>query len=228
MVPFESNHDTTSKTLLNGLVVPAGLTAAQDLKVALDNIFAHPNVAPFVSKQLIQHLVTSNPSPAYVARVAAVFNDDGNGVRGNLASVVMAILLDPEARAADDDPTATPATGGKLREPVFYLAAMMRGLGAAVNDTNNLTGLATNLGQQLFYPPTVFNYFAPGYLIPPDYSGSVDAAGTRIPIGIAVGGGDALQHGELHHLRQPRRGRGDRSHSVRESRQHYDRRCLPP
>ena len=151
------------------LVIPAGLTAAQDLKVALDNIFSHPNVAPFVSKQLIQHLVTSNPSPAYVARVAQVFNDNGNGVKGSLASVIMAVLLDPEARAADDNPTATPSSGGKLREPVFYLASMMRGLGAAVNDTNNLTGLATNLGQQLFYPPTVFNYFPPGYQIPPDY-----------------------------------------------------------
>jgi len=166
MVPFESNHDTTRKTLLNGLVVPAGQTAEQDLKAALDNIFAHPNVAPFVGKQLIQHLVTSNPSPAYVSRVSAVFNNDGSGVKGNLAAVVMAVLLDPEARAADDNSTGTPATGGKLREPVFYLASMMRGLGAVVNDTNNLTGLATNLGQQLFYPGSVFNYFAPGYLIP--------------------------------------------------------------
>src|SRR5208283_1838406 len=91
MVPFESNHDTTSKTLLNGLVVPAGQTAEQDLKAALDNIFSQPNVAPFVGKQLIQHLVTSNPSPAYVARVAAVFADNGKGVRGDLSAVVRAI-----------------------------------------------------------------------------------------------------------------------------------------
>src|SRR5665213_519975 len=80
MVPFESNHDTTSKTLLNGLAVAAGGTAESDLKAALDDIFNHPNVAPFISKQLIQHLVTSNPSPAYVSRISAVFNDDGAGV----------------------------------------------------------------------------------------------------------------------------------------------------
>lgn len=182
MEPFAANHDTSSKTLLNGLVAPAGLTAAQDLKVALDNIFSHPNVAPFVSKQLIQHLVTSNPSPAYVARVAQVFNDNGGGVRGSLASVVMAVLLDPEARAADDNPTAIPPTGGKLREPVFFLASTMRGLGAVVNDTNNLTGLATNLGQQLFFPPTVFNYFAPGYQIPPDYTGGAPLLGPEFQL----------------------------------------------
>ncbi len=82
MVPFEANHDTTSKTLLNGLVVPAGGTAESDLKAALDDIFNHPNVAPFIGKQLIQHLVTSNPSPAYVSRIAAVFNDDGAGFAG--------------------------------------------------------------------------------------------------------------------------------------------------
>ncbi|HEV2201103.1 MAG TPA: DUF1800 domain-containing protein [Bryobacteraceae bacterium] len=170
MVADESNHDTTGKTLLNGLIDPAGLTAEQDLKVALDNIFSHPNVAPFVSKQLIEHLVTSNPSPAYVARVAAVFNNDGGGVRGNLAAVVMAILLDPEARAGDDNPLPAPATGGHLREPVFFVSSMLRGLGATVNDTNYLTALAANLGQTLFYPPSVFNYFGPGYLISPQFT----------------------------------------------------------
>jgi uncharacterized protein (DUF1800 family) len=177
MVPFEANHDTTSKTLLNGLVDPAGLTAAQDLKFALDDIFAHQNVAPFVSKQLIQHLVTSNPSPAYVARVSAVFNNDGSGVKGNLAAVVMAILLDPEAREGDDNPSLTPPAGGKLREPVFFLASMLRGLGAAVNDTNTLAGFATNLGQQLLYPPSVFNYFPPGYQIPPTITGGATLLG---------------------------------------------------
>ena len=140
MVPFESNHDTTSKTLLNGLVVPAGGTAESDLKAALDDIFNHPNVAPFISKQLIQHLVTSNPSPAYVSRIAAVFNDNGEGVRGDLQAVVKAILLDPEARAGDDGPSLTPPdTSGHLREPVFAVASILRGLGAMVNDTNNLT-----------------------------------------------------------------------------------------
>ena len=156
MVPFEANHDTTSKTLLNGLVVPAGGTAESDLKAALDDIFNHPNVAPFIGKQLIQHLVTSNPSPAYVSRISAVFSDDGAGVRGDMWAVVKAILLDPEARAGDDGPALTPPdTSGHLREPVFAVASILRGLGAMVNDTNNLTGQATNLGQTVSRRRTV-------------------------------------------------------------------------
>jgi uncharacterized protein (DUF1800 family) len=171
MAPFESNHDTTSKTLLNGFVVPAGGTAESDLKAALDDIFSHQNVAPFIGKQLIQHLVTSNPSPAYIGRVAAVFNDNGNGVRGDLQAVVKAILLDPEARAGDEGPSLSPPdTSGHLREPVFAVASIVRGLGATVNDSNNLAAQATNLGQTLFMPPTVFNYFAPGYTIPAEFT----------------------------------------------------------
>jgi uncharacterized protein (DUF1800 family) len=171
MVPFESNHDTTSKTLLNGLVLPAGQTATQDLEAALDNIFNHPNVGPFIGKQLIQHLVGSNPSPAYVARVATVFNNNGSGVRGDMRAVIRAILLDPEARQGDNGPLAsgpTDAPSAHLREPVFMIASILRGLGAWVNDTNNLTAQAASLGQTLFAPPTVFNYFAPSYQIPPD------------------------------------------------------------
>jgi uncharacterized protein (DUF1800 family) len=172
MVAFPSNHDETSKTLLNGFVVPAGQTPAADLKMALDNIFAHPNVGPFICKQLIQRLVMSNPSPAYVSRVAAVFANNGSGVRGDLSAVATAILLDPEARAGDDPSTSALLYGGKLREPVLFLTSMLRGLGAQVNDTNPLTGYATNLGQQLYYPPTVFNYFTPSYQIPQVFTGS--------------------------------------------------------
>jgi len=171
MVPFESNHDTTSKTLLNGLVLPAGQSASQDLEAALDNIFNHPNVGPFIGKQLIQHLVGSNPSPAYVSRVASVFNDNGSGVRGDLQAVVRAVLLDPEARQGDNGPFAggpTEVPSAHLREPVFVVASILRGLGAWVNDTNNLTAQAANLGPTLFTPPTVFKYFAPGYQIPPE------------------------------------------------------------
>jgi hypothetical protein len=167
MAPFEANHDTTSKTLLNGLVLPAGQTADQDLQAALDNIFNHPNVGPFVSTRLIQHLVASNPSPAYVGRVAAIFNDNGSGVRGDLKAVVRAILLDAEARVGDNGPWAPNKTGGHLREPVFVIASILRGLGALVNDTNPLTSLATNLGQTIFTPPSVFNYYSPGYRISP-------------------------------------------------------------
>jgi len=142
--------------------------------VALDNIFNHPNVGPFISTRLIQHLVTSNPSPEYVGRVASVFNDNGAGVRGDLASVVRAILLDPEARAGDNGPWTSlwlsNDNSGHLREPVFVIASMLRGLGALVNDTNPLTTLATNLGQTIFAPPTVFNYYAPGYHIPAQFT----------------------------------------------------------
>jgi uncharacterized protein (DUF1800 family) len=182
MVPFPANHDNTSKTLLNGFVVPAGQGPAADLKMALDNIFAHPNVGPFICKQLIQHLVMSNPSPAYVGRVASVFNNDGNGVRGNMAAVVTAILLDPEARAGDDSPAAAPANGGKLREPVFFLVSTMRALGAQVNDTNPFTGLATNLGQTIYYPPTVFNYFVPDYQIPQAFTGPATLIGPEFQL----------------------------------------------
>ena len=96
MKAFEDYHDTQSKTLLNNQVLPAGMTAEQDLDAALDNIFAHDNIAPFVSKQLIQRLVTSNPSPQYVARISSVFNDNGSGIKGDLEAVVRAILLDPK------------------------------------------------------------------------------------------------------------------------------------
>ena len=183
MVPFESNHDTTSKTLLNGLVVPAGGTAESDLKAALDDIFNHQNVAPFISKQLIQHLVSSNPSPAYVGRIAAVFNNNGNGVRGDLQAVITAILFDPEARAGDQGPSLSPPdTSGHLREPVFAVASILRGLGATVNDTNNLTGQATNLGQTVFMPPTVFNYFAPGYSIPAEFTSGATLLGPEFQL----------------------------------------------
>jgi uncharacterized protein (DUF1800 family) len=183
MVPYESNHDTTSKTLLNGLVVPAGGTAESDLKAALDDIFNHQNVAPFISRQLIQHLVTSNPSPAYVSRIAAVFSDNGGGVRGDLRAVVRAILLDPEARVGDYNPSATPPdTSGHLREPVFVVASILRGLGATVNDTNNLAGQATNLGQTIFAPPTVFNYFAPGYSIPAEFTPGASLLGPEFQL----------------------------------------------
>jgi uncharacterized protein (DUF1800 family) len=186
MVPFESNHDTTSKSLLNGLVLPAGQKADQDLEAALDNIFNHQNVAPFISTRLIQHLVTSNPSPDYVGRVAAVFDDNGSGVRGDLAAVVKAILLDPEARAGDNGPWKSfwlPSDpSGHLREPVFVIASILRGLGAQVNDTNPLTTFGSNLGQTIFAPPTVFNYYAPGYHIPPQFTPGTSLLGPEFQL----------------------------------------------
>jgi uncharacterized protein (DUF1800 family) len=122
MEAFDSNHDVAAKTLLRGTVLPAGQTSLQDLNGALDNIFNHPNLPPFVAKQLIQHLVTSNPSGAYVRRVADVFasgtyNGFGNGQRGDLQAVIAAILLDPEARRSDSPSTAN-AADGHLMEPI--------------------------------------------------------------------------------------------------------------
>ena len=126
MEPNEAFHDAGAKTLLNGAVAPAGLTARQDLEFALDNIANHPNVGPFISKQLIQRLVTSNPSPEYVARVSGTFDDDGAGTRGNLGAVVRAILLDPEARTGHlENPDF-----GKLREPVVRMVHLWRALDA--------------------------------------------------------------------------------------------------
>ena len=107
MFAVESEHDTTAKTIFGNITIPAGQTAEQDLDSLLDALMAQPTMAPFVSEQLIQHLVTSNPSPQYIARVSSVFENDGNGVKGNLQAVITAILTDPEARAGDDA-TAAP------------------------------------------------------------------------------------------------------------------------
>ncbi|HEY2145441.1 MAG TPA: DUF1800 domain-containing protein [Steroidobacteraceae bacterium] len=145
MVAFDSEHEPGPKTLLNGFTVPAGQTSAQDLKMALDDIFNHPNVGPFIGKQLIQHLVTSNPSPAYVARISAVFADNGSGVRGDMAAVVKAILTDPEARGD------TPASSGfgHLREPALFITSMLRSLGGQ-SDGVLPRGAISGMGQPIY------------------------------------------------------------------------------
>ena len=163
MVAVESRHDTTATTLL-GTQLPAGRTARLDLDGALNVIFNHPNVGPFVSYRLIQRLVTGNPSRAYVARVAAVFANNGAGVRGDLKAVIRAILLDPEAATADGAVLA--ADQGHLREPVIYITSLIRNLGGAVADAATLADISEDMGQKLFYPPSVFNYFSPSYKIP--------------------------------------------------------------
>ena len=162
MQAFSAFHDTGSKTLLNGFVVPAGQTPQKDLDDALDNIFEHANVAPFVSKQLIQRLVNVNPSPAYVQRIATVFNNDGKGVRGNLAAVVKAILLDSEART-------TPASdaSGKLTEPLLRLTALWRAYGAAAASGRYLfANPEVFFGQAPLRAGSVFNFFRPQYAPP--------------------------------------------------------------
>jgi len=161
MVAFSAHHQTGTKALLNGYTVPANQTPAQDLQNALDDIFNHPNVGPFIGHQLIQHLVTSNPTPAYVARIAAVFANNGHGVRGDLGAVVRAILTDTEARGA------APATAvfGRLRDPALFITSTLRSLGGQ-SDGVLLRTASAAMGQPLFSPDTVFSFYPPTYLIP--------------------------------------------------------------
>ena len=161
----DTNHDKTPKSLLvyPGAVystLPAGRDGGVDLQNALDNIFHHPNVGPFLGKQLIQHLVTSNPSPAYVSRVSAAFANDGSGARGNLKAVVRAILLDPEARGASKSDPAY----GRLREPVLLVTNLCRAFGATSDGI--LGSTASGLGQNLFNAATVFSYYPHSYEVP--------------------------------------------------------------
>ncbi|WP_276309998.1 DUF1800 domain-containing protein [Phenylobacterium kunshanense] len=173
MIPYAAFHSTSAKAFL-GVTIPASTAAdpAGDLKVALDTLFNHANVGPFIGRQLIQRLVTSNPSPAYVQRVASVFNDNGKGVRGDMASVVRAILLDPEAR---DAVQAAGTNAGKLREPVVRIANWARAFGATSVSGNWLIGSTsanTSLGQTALTSPSVFNFFRPGYSPPNTRIGS--------------------------------------------------------
>ncbi|MEO7339123.1 MAG: DUF1800 family protein [Caldimonas sp.] len=163
--PNTSFHSISAKTFL-GVTIPAQTKSDSegDFKLALDTLFKHPNVGPFIGKQLIQRLVTSNPSPAYVGRVTAAFNDNGSGVRGDMKAVWRAILLDPDARAAGTAPSY-----GKLREPVVRLANFMRAFNAT-STSGRYTGIgltddpATALNQTPVFAPTVFNFFRPGYV----------------------------------------------------------------
>ena len=161
MVPVEANHDMTAKAIL-GTTLPAGQTAEQDLADTLHIIFMQPSLPPFVCQQLIQHLVTSSPSPAYVSRVSNVFVNNGSGVRGDLKAVIYAILTDPEARAGDTS-DSNDGTFGHMREPVLFIANLLRAMNGTVSSTSTVANFAANLGQQLFYAPSVFSYFSPSY-----------------------------------------------------------------
>lgn len=172
LVPMEAwpqYHDEGAKSLLGGVTVPAGQSAEQDLQMALDSIAGHANVGPFISKQLIQRLVTSNPSRAYVARVSSVFNDNGQGVRGDLQAVVKAILLDEEARQGH----LTVENFGKLREPVLRLSHLWRAFDATVGSSSvdgvyntsspHVKDLDSVGGQAVLKSPSVFNFYHPDY-----------------------------------------------------------------
>ncbi len=172
MLLVQSLHNTTTKTLLSypgaqNVNIPADQNGITDLNQALDNIFNHPNVGPFVSKLLIQHLVTSDPTPAYVSRVTAVFNNDGLGMRGNMKAVVKAILLDPEARGD----VKTDPTYGKLREPVQLMTNVMRQFGVRSAPGVDLSDGVVNpqanaMAQSVYQSPSVFNYYPADYIVP--------------------------------------------------------------
>ena len=174
MVLTAANHSTSVKQFL-GVTIAAGTPGATALQTALDTIAAHPNVGPFIGRQLIQRLVASNPSPAYVARVSAVFANNGAGVRGDLRAVIKAILLDDEARRA---PVAGDTTRGKLREPVVRFIQWARTFGLAsptgLWNIGNMSDPATRLGQSPLRSPSVFNFFRPGYVPPNSALGTLN------------------------------------------------------
>lgn len=168
MTLHPERHDFGTKTLLDGFIIPARAPtqaeAMQDIQDAIHHIFHHPNTAPFVTRQLIQFLVTDNPSPAYVARAAAIFADDGHGQRGQLGAVVRAILLDPEARSP-----ARPADFGRLKEPVIRTIALGRAFG--MKQVTDLLwwdwgDFYNDSRQEPGYSPSVFNFYRPDYRAP--------------------------------------------------------------
>jgi len=171
MKAVATHHDNAGgETLLNGVVLPATGDQSKDLDRAIDNIFNHPNVGPFIGKQLIQQLVTSNPSPAYVRAVADKFNDNGRGVRGDMQAVITEILTYPEARWKDEEVPWNGYPGpafGKLREPALLIASVLRGIGGATqSDGEYLSSLSAAMAEPIFDANTVFNYYQPGYPLP--------------------------------------------------------------
>jgi uncharacterized protein (DUF1800 family) len=165
MFAVESEHDTTAKTIFANITIPAGQTAEEDLESLLDAFMAQPSMAPFVSQQLIEHLVTSNPSSQYIARVSSVFQNDGNGVTGNLQAVIKAILTDPEARAGDDPTAPVNPAFGHLREPVLFMPNILRGLNATLSSKSTVYYDTSDLSENLFDAPSVFSYFSPQYRV---------------------------------------------------------------
>lgn len=160
MRAFQGYHDNRAKVILEGTAVPAGGTAQDDLHLALDTLFKHPNTGPFIGKQLIQRLVTSNPSPAYVARVAHKFADNGEGVRGDMKAVIRAILLDPEALGSVE----VNPDFGKLREPVMVMTHLWRAFAGDAADHHYYYMRWDNpLSEAPLSSPTVFNFFRPDF-----------------------------------------------------------------
>jgi len=178
-------HDVGAKTIINGIQLPANQDGATDLKQTLDTLFNHANTGPFICRQLIQRLVTSNPSPAYVYRVAQVFANNGNGIRGDLAAVVRAILLDYEARSTDLLPV--PGTG-KLKEPLLRMTAVLRAFNGAADNGRFALNPDSSFGQSALHATTVFNFFIPTYVSP----GTLGSAGLYAPEFQIVTGSTAI------------------------------------
>ncbi len=154
------NHSTVEKNFL-GCTLPAGQSVQQDLDGVIDCLMRHKNMAPFMATRLIRSLVTSNPSPAYVKRVADVFAGAGTGVRGDLRATVTAILLDPEARQ-----DAASVTQGRLKEPILQSTNLLRALNGSFSSTHGLTYLFDYMAQSVLAPPSVFSWFSPLYRVP--------------------------------------------------------------
>lgn len=175
MMLWPAFHDDTAKTIIGGKVLPAAQGGVEDLKDTLDALVQHPNTAPFISRQLIQRLVTSNPSPGYIYRVAQVFANNGAGVRGDLGAVVRAILLDYEARSPA---VAATATFGKMKEPLLRATGLFRAFNAGSNAGRyGIANPEGALSQAALRAPTVFNFFEPNFVLP----GEVAAAGLYAP-----------------------------------------------
>ncbi len=179
LVQVSSKYETGAKSFL-GVTVPAGTAAAQSLKIALDTLFNHANTAPFVSRQLIQKLVTSNPSSGYINRVASVFINNGVSVRGDLKAVIKAVLMDPEAR--DLTLAQQNISFGKVREPIQRFLSWARAFNATsatdVWAIGDLSSAGSALGQSPMRSPTVFNFYRPGY-VPPN--SAISSAGLVAP-----------------------------------------------
>ena len=181
LTAYPSHHSTDEKDFL-GVTVPAGSSDPNgDLKFALDTLFNHPNTPIFVSKQLIQHLVTSNPSPAYLQRVAAVFKDNGQGTRGDMKAVITAILMDDEARNTNS-PTFTSPNYGRVQEPLVRFAHMARAFTAESRsgafDAGSTEDPAYGFAEMASRAPSIFNWFAPGYV---PAGTSIEQAGLTAP-----------------------------------------------
>lgn len=193
MMLYPAFHEDGPKTVVGGVQIAANQGGAKDLKDMLDALFNHPNIAPFISRQLIQRLVTSNPSPGYIYRVAQVFANNGAGVRGDMGAVVRAVLTDYEARSAA---VAASASFGHLREPLLRATALLRAYNGGANTGrwaifNPEGGTTASLGQAALRAPTVFNFFEPNYTEPgplanaglyaPEYQILTDTAAIALP-----------------------------------------------